>query len=224
MSKHPPDPKYFNVQRGRTSKNHKTNCAEGYRPGGKTPDKDYCQIHHVLPISSVQDASIKEWVPDEQEFRIARKSFGLTSWDVDQTDNVIGLPLKRAFVSKLAPQKDLWNLPCHIYGHPQYTQFVKASLVVLVWDKIVMMAEECPPASNEAIQGEVEATSKYSFDWLKSRGAGTKICWKKRRYMKGWYIPFSMDPGKPAEVKPPPTMDDFANDMKDALSNLFKKQ
>lgn len=237
MSNHPPDPKYFNVQRARTT-NHQKNNNRGYKPTNGTlpkskgetvakgrPDKDYCQIHHILPVSSVQDASIREEITDKKEYSVVRKCFGLTKWDVDQTDNVIGLPLKRAFIDSSAPKKDLWNLPCHMYGHPQYTKKVKKDLKKLVWDPILKKADPCPP-DYEAIKKIVENASSVKHTWLITRGAGTENNWKNRRKLPDtWHIPFSMDPKEPPpRVKPPPTLAEFANDMKEALSNLFKKQ
>jgi hypothetical protein len=227
MSTHPKDPEDFEIQRGRTQENHKNNCAEGYLPkiGGKV-DSAYCQVHHELPVSSVQDASIKKVIPDEDEFKTIRNCLACTKWDIDNKDNVIGLPLKRAFVSKGASKTGLWNLPCHMYGHNQYTAKVKVKLKHQVWNKALKKAEDCKVDFND-LKEELMAASKIWHTFLVDRGTrngGTETCWKERRYRKEWWVPFSMDPGKPEPVRPPPTLEDFAADMREALSQLFKKQ
>jgi hypothetical protein len=224
--KHPEDPDDFQLKRRRTH-HHIDNCSEGYMPpgSGSKVDGSYCQVHHQLPVSSLQDASIKDSLKSDPDFEVVYKCLANTTWDVDLEENVVGLPLKRAFLDKSAPKQDLWGWPCHMYGHNQYTKRVKTKLVEQVWNKAQEKAEECEVGFAD-IAAELKAAARLWRIWLRSRGStasgGTEICWKERRHREGWWIPFSMDPGSPAEVRPPPTLDEFAANMKNALANLFK--
>lgn len=226
MSNHPKDPDYFKIKRGRKRFEHRESATEGYLPKNpKYVDSRYAQVHHQLPVSCLQDSHIRDVVKKEDDFWIVRKCLMFTKWNVNDEANCIGLPIRRAFVQRAAPKKDLWGLPCHEYGHNPYTDKVKKKLKVWVWDKALEQAKECG-VNYQDIKKELDESSSKWRSFLTTRGqmyGGTEICWKERRYRPNWWIPFSMAPGKPPEVNPPPTMDEFKADMKEAIKRLFKK-
>lgn len=185
-----------------------------------------CEFHHVLPISSLQDGSIK--VDDSEELDFIHKCMAITSWNINKQPNLIGLPTKRPFeqadrkvVSDNAtlPQLKglsafagkfgaLPDLPCHLNDHPKYTDKIITELNDKVWRRLIDNREECEDKGKN-IRSTLQKWSRDWKDWLKNRGAeegGAADCWVNREQKPDvWYIPLSMAPS-PTKIKPPPNI------------------
>src|SRR5678815_488005 len=95
------------VEKVRTSKFNRqmekdvlrSNCGgEGYvfcnlATDGSTNAAGRSQFHHVLPISSLQDAQIT--YPEKgEEIDFIHKCMAITTWDINEQPNLLGLPSK----------------------------------------------------------------------------------------------------------------------------------
>ena len=137
MAEHPKDPDFFKIKRSRKHPEHITNCKTGYyRDNGK-----YVQVHHIVCVSSVQDSYIYDQLKNDNDFMIVRKCLMVTEWNINSGHNCIGLPLKRAFVSR--PPRKSGGLPCHLVDHNHYTKNMNADLNKKVWQTALEKAEEC---------------------------------------------------------------------------------
>jgi hypothetical protein len=183
---------------------HKTNCDEGYYKASKA----YTQIHHMVCISSMTNATIADKVKDKGKSEFIQECLKLTDWDINAKPNVVGLPLKRAFVAPAAPPGwDGW--PCHQVEHPSYTNKVSSNLNTNVWQIVLKLRQKCQNCGTECninaktVETELGDESDFWMDFLKDRGTGadsgqkgTAHCWTNRKSNINWYIPFSMNPGK----------------------------
>jgi hypothetical protein len=220
MGKHKKDPETWKIKRNRDPNNvHITNCSEGYY---KT-DSRFTQIHHILPISCLADGTIEQKVKDD--IKKIRKCLALTDWDINAGPNCVGLPLKRAFVDKNAPQDwDGW--PCHQVDHPGYNLEVSKRLHKKVWQDCLDNMENCDDGA-KTVANQLNKESKY---WLDKdlRGRPTKKAWDTRFNPDGsanplWFWPFSMNSAGPSQRKPPPDWKGFSESMVSRLSELFAK-
>jgi len=220
--KHKPDPAHWAINRRRKGDDHITGCNDGYCKSRK-----YSQVHHVLPVTSLADGTLKTQISDQAHIDFLHNSFAITPWDINAPENNIGLPLKRAFMDKRAP--DDWDgLPCHLVDHPDYTQEVCDTLLNKVWDPMYEEASECQLTEVNL----ANALKKQSGDFkklLRERGKrpaekGTKYSWENRHDMKGtWYRGFSMA-RSPSPRNPPPKMEDFTGSIQDYLNQIFSKR
>ena len=217
--KHKKESKRSLIKRNRNGREHIENCSTGY-----CTTHQYCQIHHIVCISSMADGTIMDKLKSKDKMKIVRECLKLTKWNINDGHNCIGLPLKRAYVHKLAPPN--WNgLPCHQVEHnPAYTDGVSNHLYEEVWDPLTDNAEECEFEATSLLS-QLKDESKYWRSFLKRRGkvkGGTKVCWERRQKLQPvWYIPFSMNPGTPVAREPPPDLEDFSGTMKQFVKEMF---
>jgi hypothetical protein len=203
------------IKRVRKGMVHKTNCTEGYFKASKS----FTQIHHIVCISSMTNATIATEVQDKGQTEFVRECLKLTNWDINAKPNVVGLPLKRAFVHKGAPGGwDGW--PCHQWEHPAYTDKVSTKLNDNVWQKVLKKRKKCTDCGTKcninaaSVQKELNDESKDWLRFLRERGngtdsgqKGTAACWKGRKNNVNWYIPFSMNPDGATFRNAPPDWD-----------------
>jgi hypothetical protein len=228
--KHKKDPKSWkDFKRQRQGDTHIEHCGSGYyKPSCRVRLGRFRQIHHIVCVSTVQDGYISETLTDPNDLSFIKKCLKITKWDINAAENNIGLPLKKAFFVK---PNDSWdNLPCHQIDHDIYTEAVKNSLYYNIWSKLLQDQEECniEPVS---IQAKLNRMSDKWRQFLEKRGSGkdsggnnAKTCWEHRngKLKNIWYIPFSMDPGKPTERNAPPDLPTRGN-LADKLKEWFQK-
>jgi hypothetical protein len=190
------------IQRNRKGRVHIDNCGEGYHNASGY----FTQIHHIVCISSIANATISDKVQDKGQTEFVRECLKLTKWDINDAPNTVGLPLKRAFVHKGAPGGwDGW--PCHQVEHPSYTEKVSDKLYENVWVKVLKKRAKCKDCKKEcninaaSVLQELNTESKTWLSFLRNRGngsdsgqKGTAYCWTNRATNVNWYIPFSMNP------------------------------
>lgn len=217
--KHKPDPPGWKIKRKRDGDTHIQACSSGYY---KTTKK-FKQVHHIVPISSMADGTIKQYVKDNEAFKFIRNCLKETPWDINAAPNCIGLPLKPVYGDKRAPSG--WDkLPCHQVDHnPYYTEEVSDDLNTQVWEPSIEVGEECDFKAKSLLS----QLKKRSTAWrrkLKSRGSrekGTKYCWNNRmKIPTKWYKPFSMA-ASPMPRSAPVDWDDFNGSMQKYLQKLF---
>lgn len=222
MSKHPKDPGYFRIRRSRNGQEHITSCNTGYY----NDTRWFMQIHHILPVSSLQDAYIDKQLKSEDNLRIIRFCLGETEWNINASHNCIGLPLKLAFVGR--NPKRWGGLPCHLVDHNLYTDHMHKDLNKNVWQPALRQNVKCQ-FERDSLEPQLRGRSDFWRGWLKARGAqqgGTKYCWRNRHNpeMKyKWYIPFSMAVGKPPYRKAPVAWDNLPDSFQRYFKSLFLK-
>lgn len=203
-STHGPNPTPVFEQNGRKG-THITNCS-GASPTGYLT-QNYNQVHHILCHSCVQDSAIFVTGTDKTYIK---KCIAMTDWDVNNTKNIIGLPLKNAYPpdadgGKYSEHAKWDKLPCHQHDHnPYYTQAVKTWLHDKIWSTLKGKVNNCD-VSPKSVAGLLDDSSKHWQDFLVDRGKehdGTKYCWDERNKSKKahWYKPFSMWPGGLATI------------------------
>ena len=215
------------IKRNRNGREHINNCGEGYLASHK-----FTQIHHIVCVSSMSNATIASLVKDKGKMEFIRECLKLTSWNINEEPNLVGLPLKRAFVKKPAAEWDGW--PCHQVDHnPAYTRGVSERLNAKVWQKVLENRKKCKDCNKEcninaeSVAAKLIKESEYWMEFLTERGTdpkSTAFCWKNRLSMKDtWYIPFSMDPGDPPAREPPPELEDARTSLKNYLKEVIFK-
>jgi NADH:ubiquinone oxidoreductase subunit len=203
---------------------HKQQCDKGYCKSGIGAAKEisgsFTQIHHVICISSMSKATIKDKVSDAGKMEFIRECLKLTKWNINDSPNTVGLPKKQAFVHQSAPGGwDGW--PCHQVEHPPYTDKVSSQLNTNVWQQVLKNRKKCAQCKTEcninaaSVKTQLEGESKHWLKFLGDRGSGrdqnptspqgTAFCWTNRLSIPNtWYIPFSMNPNGATPRKPPP--------------------
>lgn len=242
----------FNRQRASTD-DLRSKCDKGYiftnsgtkKKKGKTiaftNAAGRSAFHHILPITSLQDANIDL---DSDALEYAHLCMAATKWDINDSPNLIGLPLKPAYQSAdrlLSDGKTLANikalnpasgqfgalpdLPCHQNDHAKYNKYVIQHLNKKIWKKL-KPAEPCKSKS-ENIKTLLDSASSKCLGKLEKRGkeeGGAIDCWVNREEKeKTWHIPFSMDltTSEPAWVPPPPRLP--GSKQKAWLQSLFNR-
>jgi hypothetical protein len=187
--KHKKDPSTWKIIRYRDD-HYADNCKSGYKGPA------YHQVHHIIPVASVSDATIRQQVGDKASF--IRKCLRVTEWDINRQPNCVGLPLKRAYPkadTTLADWATLDKWPCHIVDHPPYTDDVSDDLGKHVWDQAIENSNDCK-LDPKTLKAELEARRKFWRREVRRRGSrkkGTRHCWDNRTSLPTtWYIPFSM--------------------------------
>jgi hypothetical protein len=223
QKKHRKDPEDWNMKRQRDGDKHIKNCGTGYRFKGQS------QIHHIVCVTCMQDATIvKKAKKKNMEF--IRSCLKETTWNINDEPNTIGLPLTPVYYQR--PNDMSWdNLPCHQVDHnPQYRDAVSNYLYEVIWSTLIRDRKKCV-FDPQALAEQLDNASKEYRRFLNKRGKqmdGTRRCWNNRpdltdakgkprgEQLKRWYVPFSMDPGTPRARKAPP------EDEPPSLKKLFK--
>ena len=196
MGTHQKDPVNWAIKRHRNGREHIDACKEGYYQTTHL----YMQVHHILPIESLANATIEAQLQDVEKFNFILKCMMVTDWKINAVGNVVGLPLKRVLWAPLAPPG--WTAwPCHQVDHnPKYNMEVCNDLKSKVWNIAIENAEEC------YVNGTDLATALSGrSDWWQTelerratRGGpaddkGVAYCWEHREKLPDtWYRPFSM--------------------------------
>jgi hypothetical protein len=193
--------------------NYRQYKAPGYVASGR-----YCQVHHILPCTSVSDGTLSETL-SEKQYELIQNCFQATHWDINNASNCIGLPLKKAYYFKVAPKG--WNgWPCHVVDHPAYNKEVTVDLKTNIWDQVSIEAKKCKFDAT-GLQGFLNDRSDYWKERLKERGSrlkSTEYHWENRIKLKDtWFVPFSMaDPPEPRSAPK-----NLSDELKKHLAKLF---
>jgi hypothetical protein len=236
----------FNRQRG--SADIKKNCGnDGYNFKiknrlGAIISAGQCEIHHVLPVTSLQDGNIA--FKNSEQIDFIHKCMAQTQWDINEQPNLIGLPTKepydradRAVVDKGATSAALKllsasdgekgalpDLPCHLNAHPEYNQAIISSLNSNLWPEVLKGRAKCKDVGKDIRQLLVDHSETWK-DVLKERGeeyGGAADCWVNRMKKRNvWFIPLSMDPGEPRKIVPPVNRYECTGTVQKWLKNIF---
>lgn len=174
---------------------YKDACKDGYKSSGTTrirgKNRSYFQVHHVLCLSCLTDSSIEMGNKSYIE-----KCMKLTEWDINKPPNLLGMPIKLAYLADEGNPK--WDgIPCHQVEHPIYTDNIRMWINSEIWANLNTNVAACD-VNGKDIAGLLEAGSDLWRGELKARGkehGGTRQCWIHRDGKKRsvWYIPFSMN-------------------------------
>lgn len=217
---------------------HISKCNKGF---GYVTNRWCAQIHHILPVSSLQRGHLNV-PPNDIDF--IDNCIKITDWNINEHYNTIGLPLKNAFYKldenkyfTLPTAKDTWTvfdnwdgLPCHQVDHDLYTKDTYKKLKMLVWDKLKNESEDCKIDLVDA-QTHFTNAAKFYHNILKNRGSGSNVgtpgtrqCWTnrlKKEYEDRWYKPFSMAPtGQIRKREAPPQ--NLSPSLVEKLGGIFK--
>jgi hypothetical protein len=217
------------IKRSRNGREHIVNCDKGYFKASH----EFTEIHHMVCVSSMSDATIRKLVADSGKMEFIRECLKLTDWNINAEPNTVGLPKKPAFVKRNSSDWNGW--PCHQVDHnPLYTKAVSSRLNKQVWQEVLKNRTKCKDCKKEcninasSVQTQLEGESDFWHDFLDTRGeeeGGTAFCWKHRKSIPDvWYIPFSMDPSDaPPKRDPPPEWDGLSSTLKNYLSKIMFK-
>jgi hypothetical protein len=215
---HKKDPATWKIKRHRKGMEHADNCSTGYRRWF------YSQIHHIVPVTCMQDGSIEGTLETKEQLSFIRKCLAITPWDINKGPNNVGLPIKRAYyLLKTEPAKKAWDkLPCHMVDHNIYIKEVSTKLFETIWSPLIDDRDECN-IEPKSVLTQLRTASRNWRTFLRGRGSshqGTKHCWEERLNIPDtWYIPFSMAPGTPPKRQAPP---DVPDKMWKAIKQLVK--
>jgi hypothetical protein len=188
-NKHAAIPNPCNSKLERSS-NYRSKCSNPCAmPNGSTPWSN--QIHHILCEHAILDIQ----PADKSQLQFIKDCLCMISWDINNSGNLIGLPLKSAY--RKSNGETPVNLPCHNVDHNTadgYTQECKDWLHDNVWDTLVDQ-KKSHQVNAKAIQDALETCTKTFKGRLASRGSrapGTQVGWQQRFSIPKWYSPFSM--------------------------------
>jgi hypothetical protein len=216
--KHKSDPKDWLIKRYRDGDKHIKACKQGYYKPGKT----FRQVHHILPVSSVADGTISQYVKTKPKLTKIHNCLKETPWDVNEADNCVGLPLKRAFHDKRAP-KNWAGWPCHQVDHnPDYTDEVSKDLNENIWKPCLSQTAECE-FDGGTVASLLISLSNIWLAELQTRGAregGMQHCWDNRKKLDKWYVPFSMA-ANPRRRSAPADFEALEKNVQQYLQKIF---
>jgi hypothetical protein len=238
-NQHPEDPTdwLMNRQRAHTDELRES-CSTGYIFLHNEGAAGQCEFHHIIPIEIMQDSSLP---PEKVDF--ARKCMALTDWNINNSENLIGLPTKLPYeaadrhlnkgLEMLAAVLDvphnifgaIPDLPCHQREHDKYNRKLNTDFRSKIWNKLIKKRRACK-MDGEKLKGQLETASGEWREFLVKRGAGppsASTCWPNRNqksFRKIWYKPFSMAI-KPAKAEPPPDLFKTKGTQAEWLANLF---
>jgi hypothetical protein len=184
------------------SSNYRSNCHNPCdMPTGKDPYKN--QIHHILCEHAILDIKpAGDTSGKKREFIFA--CLCMTSWDINDSSNLIGLPLKSAYIR--TGGKNPQNFCCHNVDHNTadgYTNECKEWLHANVWDTLVDQRKK-HEVNAETIEAALKKCTGIFKGILTKRGArneGTQYSYENRETEPEWYFPFSMA-ANPTERSP----------------------
>ena len=218
----------FNRQRCETTELRSNNGKDGYvfkntvasgASAGTVNAAGQCEFHHVLPITSLQDAKILEDKTSKAQKDFLHKCMATTNWNINKQPNLIGLPTKRPFEQadrRVAHKKKdrrlsitqilalrassgefgaLPNLPCHLNDHPDYTDEVIKDLDKNLWPDLLEEAAECEDKGKN-IRSLLQGFSRDWKSWLKTRGSdhgGAADCWLNREQNRNGVVHTALD-------------------------------
>lgn len=159
---------------------------------GEKPWKN--QVHHILC-----DHAIKDFTGvDADTFEYVRNCLMAAVWDINDSKNLVGLPLKETYFNSHG--KSPQDLPCHDVDHNTtkgYTDEVKTWLHTNVWNKL-RAKKKVHDVDVKKIVKQLDDCTVHFKRVLAGRGGrnkGTAISYEKRfeeSQKSKWYKPFSM--------------------------------
>lgn len=172
------------------SSNYRSKCTDPCAmPTGKTPYKN--QIHHILCEHAILDIR----PDDDSKLQFIKDCLCIASWDINDSSNLIGLPLKSAYIRTAG--KTPQNFCCHNVDHNTadgYTNECKQWLHDNVWNTLIDKRK-----SHEVTTANIVAQLKACTAMFKSvltrrglRNDGTQYSYENRFTEPEWYAPFSM--------------------------------
>jgi hypothetical protein len=177
------------------SSNYRDNCSNPCSmPTGKSPYKN--QIHHILCEHAILDIQ-PLGDQDGKKARFIKDCLCTTKWDINVSDNLIGLPLKSVYIRSQG--KTPQNFCCHNVDHNTadgYTNECKQWLHDNIWNTLVDQRKK-HNVNAEAILDMLTQCIEHFTAELESRairpaGEGTQYAYENRFTEAGWYEPFSM--------------------------------
>lgn len=156
------------------------------------------QAHHILCHHALAEKHRKDFDNNE---KYIEKCLRITEWDLNNNDNLIGLPVNKAF--KDSASDNMVNFPelcSHQVDHNTnggYTEECISYLQENVWK--TLHKQRIPHEVNaKSIAEELKMATQHFATQLKiraERNGGTIVCWNKRHNPDmefKWYFPFSM--------------------------------
>ncbi len=181
------------------------------------------EVHHLVCEHSV--AQRKEKYEDDEQERYIEECLRLVEWDINNDDNLWGMPRNRQFRTDWSGPTSDWQprqIPSHQVDHNTldgYTNEVADYLHDTIWSKLQAKKKSHELDASKIKDGLVKA-SKHFLDQLQERGkrqGGTVDGWSHRfeeSWKTKWYEPFSMGQ-TPSERSP--------GSPSASLSEVFKK-
>jgi len=170
-------------------------------PTGSSPYKN--QIHHILCEHAILDIN-PAGDADGSKLAFITDCLCMIDWDVNDASNLIGLPLKSAYIR--TGGKTPQNYCCHNVDHNTadgYTNECKQWLHNNVWNTIVDRRKS-HQVNADNIKAQLQSCTSTFKGILTKRGArkgGTQYCYENRFDESQWYFPFSMA-SRPSERSP----------------------
>ncbi|MCA9199227.1 MAG: hypothetical protein KDA87_16895 [Planctomycetales bacterium] len=215
---------------------------------GETISENRSNFHHILPIETISDGAIvpadkldffhncmaiTEWdindadnligLPTRSVFEAAERT-GAAKSDEHASSWMSGL---RNVSAQLGMRGTLPDLPCHEIEHnPDYNDGVISYLEKQVWQPLAKQQSDCN-IDPKSIRSQLCKASKHWRSFLENRGkehGGASRCWHKRNetgFKHIWYIPFSMNPGTPRPVPPPPPLENRPSTIKNWMKSMI---
>jgi hypothetical protein len=236
----------FNRQRAETA-TLRANCTTGFVFTHNGTASGQSAFHHVLAVSSLQDGNIQP--ADKLEFY--HDCMKLTTWDINDGPNLMGLPLKEVYESadrnplsstlslihdnlpgmanadaQLGNFGSIPDLPCHQNEHDDYNVEQVKDLIDHIWEPLAEVQQDCAVKGKNILEELQKATVAWR-QFLIGRGkecGGAAHCWRNRNqpgYDAFWFIPFSMNPVNPRKAIPPPDLAERPKSIKAWLATIF---
>jgi hypothetical protein len=166
-------------------------------PGITTGSKPYVnQIHHILCEHAILDIE-PDPDPSGKKLKFIEDCLCIAKWNINDEPNLIGLPLKWAYMNPDTAATRPVNFCCHDVDHNTadgYTNECKEWLHTNVWN-ILTAKKSIHDVDVEAIVEQLNKCTERFKKLLAKRGkrnGGTASSYLNRLTEKKWYEPFSM--------------------------------
>src|SRR5215813_7442766 len=194
------------------SSNFRSNAGYG---DGSTPWNN--EVHHTLVCCLFKYARIEEALnKDTAKTTYCYDCLWITKWDINQSTNLIQLPLWGAYVKAYAalptvpkgappppvppppPPGAPVNLPCHNRDHNNktgYNRDVKEWLRDNIWNSLNVAQQNHKVDAQIILTHLTNGENKWKAELIRrgsARQGGTVAAWINRRNNWLWYEPFSM--------------------------------
>lgn len=185
-----PDPCHSKLER---SSNYRSVCVNPCAmPDGRTPYKN--QIHHILCEHAILDRQ-PTGDADGSKAKFIQECLCLIDWDINEEPNLIGLPLKSAYIR--TGGKTPQNFCCHNVDHNTakgYTYECKKWLHDNVWNTLVDKRKKHEVNAENILAALKRCSSTFKGVLTKrgKRNDGTQSSYENRFDEDEWYHPFSM--------------------------------
>lgn len=186
--------------------NYQATCkAKATNAGFNSSQERRSEVHHVVCEHSIELRF--QYYPDDKEaVKYIENCLWITPWDINNADNLIGLPRNRRFRVDWAGTSDetQWTPvehPSHQVDHNTatgYTKEVSKYLRKNIWTKLQAKKNEPHEVGVELIKEQLQAASTWYLGQLDIRGKrppGKVEGWRNRyedSFRATWFIPFSM--------------------------------